>query len=490
MAVTSIWRVKGWLGKVVLYIENPEKTNDPDFYQREDLTGQGRESLADVIAYAVDQAKTRRKDHSSETTPDDEHEQILQQYVSGINCATSTARMEMLAVKKRFGKEDGVIAYHGYQSFAPGECTPTMAHEIGVRLAQELWGERYQILVATHLDKANHLHNHFVVNTVSFLDGRKYHRTKQDYRDMRHVSDRLCREYGLSVIRQPERRRGKSYGEWRAEQVDRPTYAGMMKADVDEAIRMARTEKQFFYYLREKGYSFKFGKDITLRAAGRERGLKLARNFGEDYTIDAIRERILQQKTFLQESRERQDSRFADYKDRNSVTVLRVHVGARPKHKIGGLRGLYLHYCYLLGILPKRKTQVQPGQVHVLLREELLKLHTIAEETRLLCQYKIDTAEQLFQVQGELEHEKERLVGERRHLQYQCRSIRDPERMAQVKREIKELNGKIGENRRKIKLCQGIGERFCLMREKIRIIHQEKNREKEVQRHEYIGRGG
>ena len=133
---------------------------------------------------------------------------------------------------------------------------------------------------------------------------------------------------------------------------------------------------------------------------------------------------------------------------------------------------------------------MQPGQVHVLLREELLKLHTIAEETRLLCQYKIDTAEQLFQVQGELEHEKERLVGERRHLQYQCRSIRDSERMAQVKREIKELNGKIGKNRRKIKLCQGIGERSCLMREKIRIVHQEKNREKEVQRHEYIGRGG
>ena len=206
MAVTSIWRVKGWLGKVVLYIENPEKIQDPDFYQREGLTGQERESLADVIAYAVDQEKTRRKDWGDDTL-DDEHEQVLQQYVSGINCATSTARMEMLAVKKRFGKEDGVIAYHGYQSFAPGECTPAMAHEIGVRLAQELWGERYQVLVATHLDKANHLHNHFVVNTVSFLDGRKYHRTKQDYRDMRRASDRLCREYGLSVIRQPERRR-------------------------------------------------------------------------------------------------------------------------------------------------------------------------------------------------------------------------------------------------------------------------------------------
>ena len=189
-----------------------------------------------------------------------------------------------------------MIAYHGYQSFAPGECTPAMAHEIGVRMAKELWGERYQVLIATHLDKTNHLHNHFVVNTVSFLDGRKYHRTKQDYWDMRRVSDRLCREYGLSVVRQPERGRGKSYGEWRAERDDRPTYAGMMRADVDEAIRKARTEKQFFYYLREKGYTFKFGKDITLRAAGRDRGLKLARNFGENYTIDAIRARILQEK--------------------------------------------------------------------------------------------------------------------------------------------------------------------------------------------------
>ena len=211
MAVTSIWRVKGWLGKVVLYIENPEKTKEPDFYLSEDMTDQERGSLADVIAYAVDEEKTTRGDQSSETL-DDESEPIFQQYVSGINCATSTARMEMMAVKKRFGKEDGVVAYHGYQSFAPGECTPAMAHEIGVRLAKELWGERYQVLIATHLDKMNHLHNHFVVNTVSFLDGRKYHRTKQDYRDLRRVSDRLCREYGLSVVNQPERGRGNSDG--------------------------------------------------------------------------------------------------------------------------------------------------------------------------------------------------------------------------------------------------------------------------------------
>ena len=101
-----------------------------------------------------------------------ESEELMEQYVSGVNCAPTTAREEMIAVKKRFGKEDGIVAFHGYQSFAPGECNPAMAHEIGKKLAEELWGSQYQVLIATHLDKANHLHNHFVVNSVSFLDGK------------------------------------------------------------------------------------------------------------------------------------------------------------------------------------------------------------------------------------------------------------------------------------------------------------------------------
>ena len=100
---------------------------------------------------------------------------------------------EMAAVKKRFGKEDGTVAYHGYQSFAPGEASPVLVHEIGLRLAKQLWGEKYQVIVATHLDKENHLHSHFVVNTVYFVDGIKYHRTAKDYHDMQAASDALCR---------------------------------------------------------------------------------------------------------------------------------------------------------------------------------------------------------------------------------------------------------------------------------------------------------
>ena len=261
MATTSIWSVKGWLGKVVIYVENPEKTTAPEIakfprYENEGAVQREEkmQSLSDVIAYAVNAEKTRRKGKEGEEGIVSETEQIMQQYVSGINCTPATARNEMMAVKKRYGKDEGIVAFHGYQSFAPGECTPALAHEIGVRLAQELWGGRFQVLVATHLDKAHHLHNHFVVNSVSYLDGKRYHRTNRDYRDMRATSDRLCREYGLSVIEHPKPGKSRHYGEWRAEQEGRPTYHSIVREDVDEAILQARTEKQFFHFLREKGW--------------------------------------------------------------------------------------------------------------------------------------------------------------------------------------------------------------------------------------------
>ena len=105
---------------------------------------------------------------------------------------------------------------------------------------------------------------------------------------MRTVSDRLCREYGLSVIEHPQPGKSRHYGEWRAEQEGKPTYHSIVREDVDEAILQTRTEKQFFHFLKEKGYSIKFGKDITIRPEGRERGLKLKRNFGEEYSLESI----------------------------------------------------------------------------------------------------------------------------------------------------------------------------------------------------------
>ena len=483
MATTSIWSVKGWLGKVVIYIENPDKTENPDFVKTQELAEKDSQGLSDVIAYAVDCEKTKRWIDGDDSSLDDENEIVMKQYVSGINCTPSTARTEMMAVKKRYGKDEGIMAFHGYQSFAPGECTPQMAHEIGVKLAEELWGNRFQVLVATHLDKAHHLHNHFVVNSVSFTDGLRYHRTKQDYRDMREVSDRLCREYGLSVIEHPKRGRAKHYGEWRAEQEARPTYRGMIKADVDEAIRKAKTEKQFFYYLKEKGYTFKFGKDITIRPQGKERGLKLARNFGEEYTIEAIRKRILLQ--------EEKAIDVPTQEKRTFVIKVRGTAGQiyfKPRREIGGIRGLYLHYCYLLGILPKKRPPVSTKQLHFLLREDLIKLDTITKETKLLCHYRIDTAEQLFLLQGKMQEELKQLSERRKRLRYQGRNIKDEKQMELLKKEIAEISKKIAKLREEIKLCDGIAARSEVVKEKIKIVREEKLDGKGEVRHEHIRR--
>lgn len=513
MATTSIWSVKGWLGKVVIYVENPEKTTNPKTAEvrsvklLETVAGEsGAQGLSDVIAYAVQEEKTRyRKREKSagqnevytEDEIADEREPVLQQYVSGINCTPSTARLEMLAVKKRFGKDEGIMAFHGYQSFAPGECTPDMAHEIGIKLAEELWGGRFQVLVATHLDKAHHLHNHFVVNSVSFVDGLRYHRTNQDYRDMRRVSDRLCREYGLSVIEHPRNGASKHYGEWRAEQEDRPTYRSMVRSDMDEAIRRARTEKQFFHYLREKGYSFKFGKDITVRPEGKERGLKLARNFGEEYTLESIRRRILTQETeknsneWMVENEMEGKCVHARQREGEFRRTIWVSVKGSPKRgrKIGGLRGLYLRYCYQLGILPKNCPPINQKQLHFLLREDLRKLDTISKETRLLCRYHIDTAEQLFLFKGNLEERMQALSDARKHLRYQIRSLKDEDKRTEVKVEISKLSEELKEIRKEVMLCDGIAIRSGVIKEKLKTVQQEVREGKEEKNHEYVRRG-
>lgn len=462
MATASIWRVKGWLGKVVIYAENPEKTANPKFYADRELTEQNGQQLSDVIRYAVNSEKTQETD-SEDGAP-------LHRFVSGINCSPATARDEMLAVKKRFGKEDGTVAYHGYQSFAPGEATPELAHEIGVKLATRLWGDRYQVIVATHLDKENHLHNHFVVNTVSFADGIKYHRTRKDYHEMQTVSDELCREYGLSVIEQPQQGRGKQYGEWRAEQEQRPTWRGLIRSDIDEAIRQAMTERQFFDALRKKGYAVKVRKDISVRPPGKERFVRLIRNFGEDYSLDNIRKRIL--------SQGRPERRTSEQKPE----ILRVKMigNLKTARKLTGFRALYVHYCYLLGIFPKNKPK-QNRRLHFLLREDLRKMDAITAETRLLVGHRIDTAEQLFSYQSEVKGRIAALTDERKQLYKSQRTAAvkaDPEKAAEIKGRISALSTELTALRREVSLCDDIAERSGVIKEKIKAVREDEQPER------------
>lgn len=474
MATTSIWRVKGWLGKVVIYVENPGKTENPAFYAKQDMTERQAQGLSDVIDYAVNSDKTQASEERAEA---------MQQFVSGVNCHPATARDEMIAVKKRFGKEDGTVAYHGYQSFAPGEATPEIAHEIGLKLAQQLWGEKYQVIVATHLDKTNHLHNHFVVNTVSFVDGIKYHRTEKDYYEMQRASDALCREYGFSVIENPQRGRSKQYGEWRADQENRPTWRGIIRTEIEEIIRQSMTERQFFDNLRKRGYEVKVGKDISVRPPGKPRFVRLERNFGEDYSIAGIRRRILAQ--------QRAERPLPEPKPKVRRAVLRGNL--KSARKITGFRALYFHYCYLLGIFPKKQTKSNK-RLHFLLREDLAKLDAIIEETKLLVGHRIDTDEQLFSYQEGVKQTMEELVTRRKALYRKQRTVAvksDPDSLAEVRADISAISKELANLRREVRLCDDIAVRSGVMREKIKAVREdEKSRGKENNRNEQFRRRG
>ena len=465
MATTSLWRVNGWLGKVVIYVENPGKTENPAFFEKPGMSDAQAQGLSDVIEYAANQEKTQCEDGI-----------LLQNFVSGVNCLPATAREEMLAVKKRFGKETGTVAYHGYQSFAPGEATPEVAHEIAVRLARQLWGDKYQVLIATHLDKENHLHSHFVINTVSFVDGIKFHRTEKDYYDMRRVSDALCREYGLSVIEEPKPGKAKHYGEWRAEQEQRPTWRGLVRSDVDEAIRQSMTERQFYEALKKKGYEIKVGKDISVRPPGKERFVRLTRNFGERYSPEGIREQILRQ------DRPAKRGKASDKPD------------TPPRPKAKGFRALYYHYCYLLGVFPEKKPRDQNKRLHFLLREDLIKMDAISEEARLLARHQIDTAGQLSSYKKSVVTRIETVTAERKALYKKQRTVAvkaDEKALSQVKGQITALTAELKGLRKEVHLCDDIAVRSGVMSEKLKTIEaEEKSKGKEEKRDERIRRRG
>ena len=178
MATTSLWHIEGRLKDLIAYVENPEKTV---------ANNSSLQPLWEVMSYVS----------RSEATEQGE-------YVSTINCLKEIALQQMILTKKQYDKENGYIAWHGYQSFKPDEVTAKEAHEIGLQTAREMWGDRYQIIVTTHLDK-DHLHNHFCFNSVSFIDGGKYDYSKAEQRKLRSVSDRICVEHGLSVIKNPHK---------------------------------------------------------------------------------------------------------------------------------------------------------------------------------------------------------------------------------------------------------------------------------------------
>lgn len=445
MAVTKIWNIRGRADAPLEYIANPEKT------QRE-YTEEERQALADVIAYAANEDKTEKL-----------------YYTTGINCSVECARDQFDTTKLRFGKTGGNVAYHAYQSFKPGEVTPDEAHAIGVQLARELWGDRFQMVVATHLDR-DHLHSHIVINSVSFKDGGKFHDCRDTYKLLRETSDRICREHGLSIVDRPKGK-GVSQYVYKMEKAGMPTRYNVARQAIDEAVALSLNIEEFKSELRKRGYSYRFDpqrKYWTVTPPGWKKPIRI-HQLGSDYTRESIERRIYENDPSVRQERLRQNYRIP-----NNYSLRR-----RIDHIMGrsGLEKLYLRYCYELGYLPKYRQN--PTRLHIVLKEDLLKCDQYSEQAKLLSKYHVNTDEDLsllMEKLGErmsvLGHDRDefRLIAKRSLPEAEINKARD---------NVKELTAEIRQLRHELKVCGEIQERSGHVRENLEIIDRDRQREKE-----------
>ena len=415
MATTKLWHIQGRLKDLVDYVENPEKTVKP-----------GLQDFFNVFSYTQNSDKTAGG-----------------QFVTAINCQKDIALQQMILTKQRYGKEDGYIAWHGYQSFKPGEVTPEQCHTLGVELARQMWGDCFQIIVTTHLDK-EHLHNHFCVNSVSFKDGSKYNFSRKELKRLRDTSDRLCREYGLSVVEHPHKAPTRQV--WLDEQAGKPTRYNIYRADVQQAIDSSITSRGMVQYLRGRGYIVDSTEpNLKIRLPQYPHFTRLD-TLNPQWTNQGI-EHLIYDRDDLISSRSK-PPRKPDIPDW-------LRDAYQPQKRTTKIYRLYLYYCYQLGILPKGTTY---HPVSPQLRADLRHLDDIDRQTRYLASRKIETVEELLADRSEKESQLEALTTQRTKLQNKIRRA-SPEQKMFLRKEKAEVTAQITALRKDIRDSKEIEQR-------------------------------
>ena len=447
MAYTKIFAIRARLDDRVKYAVNAEKTE-----------------LNEKIGYAADFVKTGPV-----------------RFVTALNCKSAeTAFDVMQKTKKKFGKTGGVLGYHFIQSFAPGEVTPEQAHEIGCEFTRRLFGEDFEAVIGTHLDKA-HPHNHIIVNSVSRTDGHKYHSSPESYYNtVRGTSDELCRENDLSVI--TPQGRGKHYAEWSAEQGGKPTVRGIIRTDIDAIISQAYTYESFLMLLRKNGYEVRHGpnrKYTTVKPPGAKRAIRLD-SLGEGYTEADILLRLSQQ---------RRGDMAPPIVTHTAHTVRRYRVKGRltiaRKKKITGFQALYLRYLYLLRGGRRKKL---PPKMPFSVKGEVIHLERYEQQFKYLLSSGITTENALEQRIRTLEWDIRLLEEQRKPLYRERRNADDEETQARCSAEIERQTAALREKRREVRLCRRIQAdipRVSQQYEQAQTERQENLKKKEEHEHEY-----
>ena len=408
MAYVKIFAVRKQLKKTVEYVTNKDKTTAP---------------LDELIDYALSPEKIIA-------------EQKL--YESAINLMdVNSAFKEMSRTKERFGKTEGVLGYHIIQSFKPGEITADKCHELGRKLAEELFGDRFQIVIGTHLNK-EHLHNHIIINSVSFVDGKKLRFNKQSFYELQKTANEISRQEGLSVI--TPRNKGKNYKEWQAEKEGKPTIRSQIRGDIDRVIKESYNYNIFLEQMEKLGYTVKESPTRTYTAIKPPFGERYIRlnSLGENYTKEKIIERLAAQNSWQKKVK---------------VERRRYYPQKLPKRrkKITGIQALYLRYVYMLKLNKPPK-----GRISRYLWEDIRKFEDYKKDYVYLRENNITSKGELLEKISELKAEMEKLKEQRKPMYEQKRREKDESSKAEIAEKIAEINSDLKELRRESARCEKI----------------------------------
>ena len=428
MAYTSVIPVRR-LDRAVKYVMNKEKTTAV--------------SLQDALDYAANRDKTEQSC-----------------FESSYACTLETAFADMRQTKERWHKSGGVQGYHLVQSFAAGEVTPELAHQIAKELAALVLGGRYEYIIGTHLN-TDHIHSHIVWNSVSCVDGKKYRSNYKSYvTEIRAVSDELCRKYKLSIIdTENSNHVAKPYAEWLAEKNGQLTWRTAIRHDVDEAIQQSLTWRQFLNALERNGYEVRMGRKYpVLRPPGKERFVRF-KTLGKRYTPEAIQTRILYPRS------------YRPYVE-NPPTIKhgRLRSGKKPCRKLTGLRALYYRYLYELGALPRK-----PSRPSHAVRQDAYKLDQRIRQMEFLSKHNIDTLAQLETYRQALQTEIGQLLTKRKQLP----------KNDDVQSQRESVNTALKQLRQEERLCRKIAEHSLEVQQHLTEARRDRaEQQKQEQEHE------
>ena len=400
MATTGFWPVKGRLKEVIDYANNPDKTTAKEYLD---------EDLYAAIRYVENDDKTDRT-----------------AFVTGINCSKHNAYNEMIAVKRRFGERGKNIAYHGYQSFAEGEVTPEEAHQIGVETARKMWGAKYQVVVTTHLNTEN-IHNHIVINSVSFTDGKKFRNSIGDRLELRKISDAICAERSKSVI-QSHKFYSNKKAYW-AQKAGHVTHREMLRRDVEEALSQCITHNEFMAFLKALGYTFTRNFDYehpAVISAGWSRAVRLS-SLNERYTKENLINRFRWNREHIEQIKYRPPKM-------KRKPMLDFAQQMREAEQMDGLQLLFAIIVELFKICTGNNVQEADNRpVSPMIRAEASKADKYMEEYWLLRDHYIESPQELLSFQQDTAARIAELEQKRYELRLKIRRVKTTEEEASLK---------------------------------------------------------